>query len=132
MRKLALGLLLSFGGLSAAWAQSTANNYMNFAPNFGATQTISATTTSSSVTFSSAVDIQNSEMMVYNAGTGLAFCRWGIGAQTAVATDVPIPPATVQVFTKFRASVPAAQTQTVACITTTGTATVYVVTGIGR
>jgi hypothetical protein len=133
MRKLALGLLLSLGGLPAALAQTVTNGYGNFAPNFGATQIINATTTSSSVTFSTTTDLRNSELMIYNAGTGLAFCRWGQGAQTAVTTDVPIPSGTVQIFTKFRSETGGVGTnQAVACITGVGTATVYAVTGFGR
>jgi hypothetical protein len=71
--------------------------------------------------------------MIYNAGTGLAFCRWGQGAQTALTTDVPVPSGTVQIFTKFRSETGGVATnQAVACITGVGTATIYVVTGFGR
>ncbi len=115
-----------------ALAQQGPGGPGNFTPNFGATQIISATTGSSAVTFAAdGVDAtRNSELMIYNAGTGLAFCRWGNGNQTALATDVPIPSGTVQVFYKNKA--PTGTTQQVACITTTGTASVYVLTGQGR
>jgi hypothetical protein len=92
MKKLALGLLLSFGGLSAALAQGSnrIDAYGNFIPNMGGTQTIAATTTSASVTLT-ATDLQNTDLNLFNLGTGLVFCRWGNGAQTAVLTDMPVP-----------------------------------------
>jgi hypothetical protein len=134
MKKLALGLLLSFGGLSAALAQGSnrIDAYGNFIPNMGGTQTIAATTTSASVTLT-ATDLQNTDLNLFNLGTGLVFCRWGNGAQTAVLTDMPVPVGASRTFSKFPVINPGQGiTQAVACITGTGTATVYVTTGVGR
>jgi hypothetical protein len=134
MRKLVLGLLLSFGALSAALAQgrSRTDAYGNFIPNMGGTQTIAATTTSASVTLT-ATDLQNTDLNLFNLGTGLVFCRWGNGAQTAVLTDMPVPVGASRTFSKFPVVNPGqGVTQAVACITGSGTATVYVTTGVGR
>jgi hypothetical protein len=135
MRKLLLGLLLSFGGLSAAWAQGVnrIDAYGNFIPNFGGTQVISATTTSASVTLT-ATDLQNTDLNIYNAGANLVFCRWGNGAQTAVVnTDMPIASGVSRTFSKFPVLNPGQGiTQAVACVASTATATVYVTTGVGR
>jgi hypothetical protein len=135
MKRLLLAAALAAFSCLPAFAQGVSPvqlGYGNFTPNFGATQTLSCTTTSSSVTLANGQDTLNSELMLYSAGTGLAFMRWGNGAQTAVATDVPIPSGTVQVFAKPSIRPGQAGTQAVACITGTGTATVYVVTGFGR
>jgi hypothetical protein len=137
MKKLALGLLLSFGGLSAALAQglNRIDAYGNFIPNFGATQTMAVTAASSSVTLT-ANDTQNTDLNLYNSGASLVFCRWGNGAQTATLADMPIPVGSSRTFSKFLlspAGVATATTQVVACIAVAaGTATVYVTTGVGR
>lgn len=101
----------------------------NFYPDFGALKTLNATTSSSSVNWVAGTPANSNapfspDLYVYNAGAGLAFIRWGVGAQTALVTDIPIPPGTVQVFSKFNAD-------TVAAICASGTATVYVITGQG-
>lgn len=88
------------------------------------TKTLSATTTSSSASFTAATGVLVTQMRVYNAGTDLVFIRWGVGAQTAVATDTPIPSGAIEVFNKGLAD-------TVAVIASTGTATVYVTAGEG-
>jgi hypothetical protein len=128
----ALAASLSLPALAQQGAPAGTNPFGNFTPNFGGTQTISATTTSSSVTLTNGVDTSNTALLFNNAGTGTAFCRWGSGAQTALTTDVPILASTVQVF--FKPPVPIGQgtNQAVACITASGTATVYVTTGFGR
>jgi hypothetical protein len=78
MKKLALGLLLSFGGLSAALAQGSnrIDAYGNFIPNMGGTQTIAATTTSASVTLT-ATDLQNTDLNLFNLGNGLGVLPLG-------------------------------------------------------
>jgi hypothetical protein len=81
---------------------------------------IAATTTSAS----RALVATDRDMRVYNAGTTIAFIRWGIGAQTAVATDVAVPPGTVHTFNKGNAD-------TVAVIMASATANIYVSTGFG-
>jgi hypothetical protein len=115
--------------LSPAAAQ-VVSGFGNFTPINGAGVALSATTTSASTTFVAGTPagtntVQATDVMIYNSGTTLGFCRWGVGAQTAVAADVPIPAGTVQVFFKATAD-------TVACIMSSGTATIYVMPGNGR
>lgn len=102
----------------------------NFQPTAGSLQTLSVTSASSSATWvagtpSGSNSVADTDIYIYNAGTALAFCRWGLGAQTALVTDTPIPSGTVQVFSKIGAD-------TLACITAASTATVRAVTGSGR
>lgn len=107
-----------------------------FQPTLGTTKTLSATSSSSSVTFA-AVDVSStptpafsgpsggrSIIRVYNAGPGVAFCRWGTGAQTAVLGDMPVFPGVVELFSK------AGSDDTFAAITAT-TATIYTTCGEG-
>lgn len=115
---LALGLSLLSG---SAFAQVGTNN--PFFPRPTSTQSLSATTTSSSITFAGE-SLNDTELYVYNAGTDLVFCRWGVGAQTATTTALPIPSGTVQIFARNQATV-------FACRTSTTTATVYITTGNG-
>jgi hypothetical protein len=114
-----LGLLLA----GPAFAQST-GQYGNFAPDFGAGTTISATTASASVTLTGQA-VNDGDLLIYSPGTTLAFCKWGVGAQTATNAGVPIPPGTVQTFYKGNAD-------TVACIMASGTATIQIMPGYGR
>lgn len=118
-------LVLGVVPLSAASVDS-GRNQRNFSPNaFASTKTCAAATTSASATGLTASD---DDFMIYNAGTVPAFIRWGVGAQTAVTTDVIIPPGTVQVFGKNLNG----NADTLACITSSGTATLYIITGFGR
>jgi uncharacterized membrane protein len=119
-----LGLVLGFLAFSAfsAFAQVGTNN--PFYPTPVSTQSLAATTTSSSVTFTGN-SLNDTELYVYNAGTDLVFCRWGIGAQTATTAGLPIPSGTVQIFNRNSATV-------FACRSSTTTATVYVTTGNGQ
>lgn len=87
----------------------------------GATTTISATVASAGGTF----DASTGRIRVINAGPNTAFLRCGIGAQTAVATDVPILAGAIEVF-----SVPSNLTHA-AAISPGGTATVYITSGTG-
>jgi hypothetical protein len=116
---LALGLL-AFSAFSA-FAQVGTN--LPFYPRPASTQSLSATTTSSSVTFTGE-SLNDTELYVYNAGTDLVFCRWGVGAQTATTAGLPIPSGTVQIFSRNSATV-------FACRSSTTTATVYITTGNG-
>lgn len=111
-------------------------NVNPFSPSVGTTKTLSATNTSSSVTFD-AKDVSASTtnagvigghcvMRVYNAGTQLAFARWGTGAQTATTSDMPLVPGVVEVFSK------AWPDNTFAAITASSTATIYITCGEGQ
>lgn len=109
-----------------------------FGPNFSKTQTISATSTSASCTLD-ATDVSSTPtpanagpsggkavMRIVNAGPNTAFIRWGVGTQTALATDMPILAGTAELFTKSE------DTNTVAAIcASTQTATIYVTCGEG-
>lgn len=64
-------------------------------------------------------------VMLYNAGPNLAFVRWGVGAQTAVITDMPMPVGTVQIFSK-------GVSDTLAAVCASGSATIYVTSGEGQ
>lgn len=108
-------------------------NLNPFTPSVGTTKTLSASSSSSSVTFD-AKDVTSATtlagghqvMRVYNAGTQIAFCRWGTGAQTATTSDMPVVPGVVEVFTK------APSDNTFAGITSSSTATVYITCGEGQ
>lgn len=87
----------------------------------GATKTLSGSTNSSFVTL-----LSQRQIRFYNAGSVPVFVRWGVGAQTAVAaTDMPIAPGAIEVFSKGDAD-------TLAGITASGTATVYITAGDGE
>jgi hypothetical protein len=124
----ALLALVLTSGLAAA---QVVTGFGNFSPINGAGQALSATTTSASVTFTPGTPagtntvLNATDVMIYSPGTTLGFCRWGVGAQTATSADVPIPPGTVQAFFKGVAD-------TVACIMSSGTATIQVMPGNGR
>jgi hypothetical protein len=118
-------LLLSAGAIA-----QVVTGFGNFSPINGAGAALSATTTSASTTFTAGTPagtntVQATDLMIYNSGAVPGFCRWGVGAQTAVTADVPIPPGTVQVFFK-------GTSDTVACVLGSGTATIYVMPGNGR
>lgn len=101
-------------------------NMKNFSPNtFGLTAVCNAGATSESV---SVVAIDE-ELLVYNSGNSVAFIRWGVGPQTAIATDLPIPPGTPLLFSKNLNG----NADTVACISpSAGTEAIYIVSGFGR
>lgn len=115
-----------------------------FRPSQGTTKTLSASSSSASVTFD-AKDVSastsatgtsgsninsgtiggHSVIRVYNAGTQLAFGRWGTGAQTATTSDMPLVPGVVELFSKSWAD------DTFAAITSSSTATIYITCGEG-
>lgn len=95
-------------------------NVQSFSP--GATKTLTVTSTSSSVSFTGG-DIQSSQIRIANAGSVVMFVRWGVGAQTAVATDTPILAGTVEIFNK-------GNSDTVAAIGSTS-GSMYVTAGEG-
>lgn len=98
-----------------------------FTPNFSKTKSISVTSTTASVTLDATDSgTGNMVMRIANAGTATAFVRWGNGAQTALVTDLPILSGTVEVFSKTD------NVDTVAAITSSGTATLYITCGEGQ
>ena len=113
-------------------------NVQPFGPNFSKTKSISATSTSASVTLD-ATDVNytptwpnacptggHTAIRIVNAGPNTVFIRYGVGAQTAVATDMPVLAGTVELFCKAGAA------DTVAAIcAATQTATVYITCGEG-
>lgn len=114
------------GALSAApVAAQNAGTQPNFQPAFGRGQTVTAATTSTAATAFTGIDVANTELYVFNSGTGIAFARWGVGAQTATTADVPLPPGSVQVFNKGSAD-------NFAAISAAGTNAVLIITGKGR
>lgn len=93
----------------------------NFAPI--STQIISGATTSSSVTFTGALGLLR-QVRIYNAGSSTIFVRFGQVSATAVVTDMAIPSGAIEVFDLV-------MNDTVAAITASSTATVYVTLGLG-
>lgn len=99
--------------------------YDIFLPRVAGTVSIAATTASASVSVAAA-NVQSPHVSIYNAGPNTAFVRWGVGAQTAVATtDMPIPSGATKTYTKGTAD-------TFAAICATGTATIYFTPGEGQ
>jgi hypothetical protein len=89
----------------------------------GLTQTIAGTVASASITLT-AVGVNNPHALISNEGTTTAFIRFGIGAQTATAADVPLLGGNQVVLNIGGAN-------TVAAIMATGTANIYVTPGYG-
>jgi hypothetical protein len=118
--RLALAVLAALSLSGAAFAQRS----LSFAPDFGVGGNISATTTSSSITLSGGNLALDTDIAIANLGTVAVNCRWGVGAQTALTTDVAIPAGQTLSFGRGAATV-------VACITASGTATVNVSAGVG-
>ena len=87
----------------------------------GATVSISCSTTSASATIATGFSV----MRLTNVGSVPVFVRWGTGTQTAVATDFPVPANSSVVVAKPFDVV------TVAAITGSSTATLYVTVGEG-
>lgn len=107
-------------------------NQQPFGPNFSKTKSISVTNSSGSATLdasdystSSSPNTGFNVMRIANTGSVVAFVRWGIGAQTALTTDLPVLPGTVELFTK------PLDVNTVAAITASGTTTLYITCGEG-
>lgn len=96
----------------------------NFLPAFGGLEAISATTSSTSATLAGLEITACDTLVLYNAAAALAYARWGVGAQTATTSDMPLPPGTLQVFNK-------GQADTVAVILASGSGTVYAMPGQG-
>lgn len=124
MKRILLALALA-GAFVVPAAAQTSGTQPNFQPSFGNGRTVTATTSSVSATAFTGIDIANTEIYVFNSGTGIAFARWGVGAQTATTADVPLPPGSVQVFNKGSAD-------NFAAISATGSNAVLIITGRGR
>lgn len=119
-------LFLLFGGRSFAQVGNNPAGSNLFYPGFGLTKTLSATTSSVSATLTGN-GVNDTSLMVYNSGVALVFCRWGVGAQTAlVNVDFPVPAGTVQVMHKPYGD------DTVACISLSGTNLLYLTPGYGK
>lgn len=97
--------------------------YPPFTPNHGAGVVISASTTSADEPITTLSN--GGQIIVTNSGSVVVFVRWGSGTQTAVNTDVAIPGGDWRIFTV------APGTDTVAALTASSTATVYVSPGHG-
>lgn len=86
--------------------------------------TIPLSPTSSSVG-STALTASKPSVRIVNAGPNVAFIRFGTGTQTAVTTDMPLLPGTVEVFHKGGCD------SIAAICAASQTATLYVTEGSG-
>lgn len=91
-----------------------------FSPN-GATAVLSGSTTSASGTLNGS----GNTVRVFNASSAVAFVRFGIGAPTAVATDVPVGAGGTAFFSVQPDATHAA------AILSTGTGSVHFTRGMG-
>jgi hypothetical protein len=87
----------------------------------GATGASIAAATSSA---STGVDGTCPQVRLYNSGSVIVYVRWGKSAQTATTSDMALAPGSVEVFSKQDAD-------TIAAITSAGTATLYITSGHG-
>jgi hypothetical protein len=87
---------------------------------FAPTSTVKLTPLLSSV--SATIPTGTTALRIYNSGPSPAFVRWGTGAQTATASDLPLASGATEMFGKQ------AGHDTVAAVTT-GMATLYVSAG---
>lgn len=102
-------------------------NVSPFTPNFSKTKTIAVTQATASATLDATDSgVGNNVIRLFNSGSNVVFVRWGTGTQTALTTDMPLMPGTVELFTK------AAGTDTIAAICASGlTSTLYITCGEG-
>jgi hypothetical protein len=94
----------------------------SFIPKQASSTSISASTTSAGSAGNLAGECP--QVRLYNSGAVTVFVRWGVGAQTALTTDMALAPGSVEAFTKQNAD-------TLAAITSSGEATLYVICGTG-
>lgn len=99
----------------------------------GNTITVAATAVSSATAMPGGDRAGNTEMprtcRIYNAGTGLAFVKFGISTDAAAVTNDtswPVPPGNTETFW-----VPAGATHLIAIVAAAGTATLYATPGQG-
>lgn len=88
----------------------------------GATAALAATTTSASIALPGT---EGNNIRVHNSSSGVAFCRWTVGASTAVAADNFVAPGGTEVFTI------SPLVTIFSAILSTGTGTVYAQRGYG-
>lgn len=86
-------------------------------------KSLAVTSSSGSVTFTTGINAQ--QLMFKNLGASTCYVRWGVGAQTAVTTDLPIAAGEISIYTKGFAD-------TVAAVTSSGTATLSIIAGEGN
>lgn len=84
--------------------------------------TVAASTTTAS---GALPGTRGNQIRVYNSTAGIAFCRWTVGASSAVATDTFVSPGGTEIFSMS----PFADTFSV--ILSTGTGNVYAQRGFG-
>jgi hypothetical protein len=84
---------------------------------------ISATTSTGSVALNRG-GLMNSACRVYNAGSATVFLNFGVSDVTAATTNYPLPAGAIEVLDIGAATYAAA-------ITSSGTATVYFICGLG-
>jgi len=96
-------------------------SYKNFIP--GSTVSVSATTTTARATLGTS-PVTRRDVLMHNAGTTLVFFKFGDSTVTATTSDTPLPAGAYAIFH-------ANDHTHVACITSTGSATVYATVGFG-
>ena len=101
------------------------SGYSPFTPSPGKTVSIAATTSSGATAINMATGLQT-QIMVANSGTTVAFVNWATSAAVATSANIPIMPGHAVVL-----SIPAT-TASVAAIMASGTATIYFAPGIGE
>lgn len=101
-----------------------------FQPTDGTTVSISATTTSARVKIGGEASLVGAriQVRVVNSGTTTAFIKFGDSTVVATASDIPVLGGQTFIFTVNETS---ATGQYAAAIMGTGTATVYLTTGVG-
>lgn len=99
----------------------------SFSPVVGNSQAMTASGSSSTISLSTG----GTQLRIYNAGTVIAFVRWGSGSQTALPTsvgtpgDLPVFPGAIEVFNKQWTD------NTFAAITAASSTALYVTVGSG-
>ena len=100
------------------------NDVTTFAPS-GGTAVIAATTVSGSAVLPFGSAAAGNNIRVYNDGPSLVFIKIGTGTVTASVTSIPLPVGAVEVLSK-------GANDTVAAVTLSATANVYVTPGNGN
>lgn len=107
-------------------------NVQAFSPDFANTKNLSCTTSSASVTLAT-VDTNTGTLgqgfnaiRIVNNGPNPVRLRWGVGAQTALITDMQMLPGVTEVFSK------SPDATVVAGICETGTAVLTLTCGEGQ
>ena len=101
-----------------------------FQPYAGGVGAVSITVTGTSANVAVPKAEGQQTVRLFNSGPNVAFVRFGVGAQTAVATDMALAPNSVEVFSLPEA-VSNSPTAYVAAIAGAAGNTLYIVTGNG-